>query len=60
MTLGQIDYHLVKPWFPDHGLYPAVSEFLASWARSQTAGFTMFRIVARREQPRAATRSATC
>ena len=34
MMLGQIDYHLVKPWFPDHGLYPAVSEFLANWARS--------------------------
>jgi thioredoxin reductase (NADPH) len=31
MMLGQIDYHLVKPWYPDHGLYPAVSEFLASW-----------------------------
>ena len=46
MMLGQIDYHLVKPWFPDHGLYPAVSEFLASWARSQTARFTMFRISA--------------
>jgi thioredoxin reductase (NADPH) len=46
MMLGQIDYHLVKPWFPDHGLYPAVSEFLASWARSQTAHFTMFRIAA--------------
>jgi thioredoxin reductase (NADPH) len=30
MMLGQIDYHLVKPWFPDHGLYPAVSEFLAN------------------------------
>ena len=28
MTLGQIDYHLVKPWFPERGLYPAVSEFL--------------------------------
>lgn len=46
MMLGQIDYHLVKPWFPDHGLYPAVSEFLAGWASSQPAGFTMFRIAA--------------
>ena len=34
MMLGQIDYHLVKPWLPDHGLYPAVSEFLASWEDS--------------------------
>ena len=45
MMLGQIDYHLVKPWFPDHGLYPAVSEFLANWARSDPQGqFSMFRI----------------
>ena len=60
MMLGQIDYHLVKPWFPDHGLYPAVSEFLASWARSGPEGFTMFRIAAPREQRARATRSATC
>ncbi len=45
MMLGQIDYHLVKPWFPDHGLYPAVSEFLANWARSGPQGeFSLFRI----------------
>ena len=53
MMLGQIDYHLVKPWFPDHGLYPAVSEFLASWASSQPEGFTMFRIAALENSPRA-------
>ena len=53
MTLGQIDYHLVKPWFPDHGLYPAVSEFLASWASSEPEGFTMFRIAALENSPRA-------
>jgi thioredoxin reductase (NADPH) len=46
MTLGQIDYHLVKPWFPERGLYPAVSEFLASWADSGSEDFTLFRIVA--------------
>ena len=47
MTLGQIDYHLVKPWLPDHGLYPAVSEALASWAGSTGENsFTFFRIVA--------------
>ena len=45
MTLGQIDFHLVKPWFPDHTLYPAVSEFLASWARTQPEGFALFRVV---------------
>jgi thioredoxin reductase (NADPH) len=46
MMLGQIDYHLVKPWFPEHGLYPAVTEFLASWANARDRGFKMFRVVA--------------
>src|SRR5947207_11922804 len=45
MVLGQIDYHLVRPWVPELGLYPPVSEFLASWAASQEPGFEMFRIV---------------
>jgi thioredoxin reductase (NADPH) len=53
MILGQIDYHLVKPWFPEQGLYPAVSEFLAAWADSQEGGFTMFRIVGQKLNPRA-------
>jgi thioredoxin reductase (NADPH) len=53
MMLGQIDYHLVRPWFPDHGLYPAVSEFLAGWARTQRERFTLFRIAAPENSPRA-------
>jgi thioredoxin reductase (NADPH) len=53
MILGQIDYHLVKPWFPEHGLYPAISEFLAAWADSQEGGFAMFQIVGPLEHPRA-------
>ncbi len=53
MTLGQIDYHLVKPWFPERGLYPAVSEFLASWADSGVDDFTLFRIVAGENSARA-------
>jgi thioredoxin reductase (NADPH) len=53
MTLGQIDYHLVKPWFPDRGLYPAVSEFLANWADSGRDDFTLFRIVAAENSVRA-------
>jgi thioredoxin reductase (NADPH) len=53
MMLGQIDYHLVKPWSPDQGLYPAVSEFLTSWARSEPEGFTMFRIAALENSARA-------
>jgi thioredoxin reductase (NADPH) len=53
MTLGQIDYHLVKPWFPELGLYPAVSEFLASWAASREPAFKMFRIVGPKQSARA-------
>jgi thioredoxin reductase (NADPH) len=53
MTLGQIDYHLVKPWFPERWLYPAVSEFLASWADSGTDDSTLFRIVAIENNARA-------
>jgi thioredoxin reductase (NADPH) len=45
MMRGQIDYHLVKPWSPEQGLYPAVSEFLAAWASSGPSEFQMFRIV---------------
>jgi thioredoxin reductase (NADPH) len=53
MMLGQIDYHLVKPWVPEHGLYPAVSEFLAGWAHTTADGFVLFRIVAPANNPRA-------
>lgn len=53
MSLGQIDYHLVKPWHPELGLYPAVSGFLAAWSASQEAGFHLFRIVAPRQHARA-------
>ncbi len=45
MMLGQIDYHLVKPWNLELGLYPAVSKFLASGAGAQERGPEMFRIV---------------
>lgn len=45
MALGQIDYHLVKPWIPVQGLYPAVSEFLADWASSREPDFALFRLV---------------
>lgn len=52
MTRGQIDYHLVRPWVPEQGLYPAVSEFLAAWSSSLEPRFTMFRIVGMRDCPR--------
>jgi len=53
MMLGQIDYHLVKPWFPEYGLYPAVSEFLAAWESSRDDGFCMFKIVGPKQNARA-------
>jgi len=45
MTLGQIDFHLVKPWIPMQGLYPAVSEFLSAWAATREPEFEMFRVI---------------
>jgi thioredoxin reductase (NADPH) len=53
MTLGQIDYHLVKPWYPHSSLYPAISEFLSGWSRGRSTGFTLFRIVAPEQSRRA-------
>ena len=53
MMLGQIDYHLVKPWFPVQGLYPAVSDFLAAWASLQEPSFKMFRLVGPKRSARA-------
>jgi thioredoxin reductase (NADPH) len=52
MMLGKIDYHLVKPWMPESGLYPAVSEFLASWTAHEEPEFVMFRVVAPQWHPR--------
>lgn len=53
MVRGQIDYHLVKPWIPEQGLYPAVSDFLAAWAASREPTFKLFRIVGPQRSPRA-------
>ncbi len=53
MTLGQIDYHLIKPWVPNLGLYPAVSEFLAGWTAANGDGFVLFRVVAPEKSARA-------
>ena len=52
MTLGQIDYHLPRPWFPERGLYPTVTEILADWAASRGSAFEMFRVVGPRWDPR--------
>jgi len=46
MALGQVDYHLYNPWFPiERLLYPAISEFLASWTRARDAPAVPVRIV---------------
>ena len=46
MALGQVDYHLYNPWSPlERILYPAVSEFLAAWDKSQDAAVVPVRIV---------------
>ncbi len=48
MTLGQIDYHLFTPWQrAERWLYPPVSEFLASWSKTQRPSFVAIRIVGR-------------
>jgi thioredoxin reductase (NADPH) len=45
MTLGQADYHLVKPWMLEQDLYRLISEFLAEWAKDHQAGFDLFQVV---------------
>ena len=46
MALGQVDYHLYNPWHPlERILYPAVSDFLSAWDKSQDAPVVPVRIV---------------
>ena len=52
MTLGQIDYHLVKPWTPEQGLYPPISEFLAAWAAAEEPSTDLLRVVGREHSTR--------
>jgi thioredoxin reductase (NADPH) len=51
MTLGQADYHLTKPWMLEPDLYRMISEFLADWAKDQQAGYDLFRVVGRLQEP---------
>jgi thioredoxin reductase (NADPH) len=51
MTLGQADYHITKPWMLEQDLYRMVSEFLAEWAKDQEAGFELFHVVGRLQDP---------
>ncbi len=51
MTLGQADYHLTKPWMLEQDLYRLISEFLAEWAKDQQAGFELFHVIGRLQEP---------
>ena len=53
MTLGQVDYHIVRPWADIETMYRAVSEYLSSWTREQEPNFEEFRIVAPEHDGRA-------
>src|ERR1700729_631725 len=44
MTLGRVDYHIVRPWADDEMMYRAMSEYLSSWTREQEPNFELFRI----------------
>jgi thioredoxin reductase (NADPH) len=46
MTLGRVDFHLVRPWMDDELMYRAMSEYLSSWTVEQEPNFEEFRIVA--------------
>ena len=46
ITLGNADYHIVRPWMDDEMIYRAMSEYLSAWTREQEPSFELFRIVA--------------
>ena len=46
MTLGRADYHIIRPWSDDEGMFRAMSEYLSSWTSEQEPTFALFRIVA--------------
>jgi thioredoxin reductase (NADPH) len=46
MTLGHVDYHIVRPWADDEMMYGAMSTYLSSWTREQEPHFELFRIIA--------------
>jgi thioredoxin reductase (NADPH) len=46
ITLGDADYHIVRPWMNDEMMYRAMSEYLSAWTREQEPSFELFRIIA--------------
>ena len=53
MTLGRVDYHIVRPWASDETMYRTMSEYLASWTRQQEPRFEEFRLIAAERDSRA-------
>ncbi len=51
MTLGQADYHLIKPWMLEQDLYRVISEFLADWAKDRQDGFDLFFVIGELQDP---------
>lgn len=51
MTLGQADYHIVRPWPDPEVLYRAVGEYLSSWRREEEPTFEEFRIIGTEGDP---------
>jgi thioredoxin reductase (NADPH) len=54
MTLGRVDFHIVRPWSDHESMYRAMSEYLSAWTREQEPRFELFRIVGAERDPRAA------
>ena len=53
MALGQVDHHLYAPWRPlERILYPAISDILASWDKTQDPSSVALDIVGRPNAPR--------
>lgn len=51
-TIGQADYHLLRPWVLEDNLYRSMGEFLFDWSREQDPGFELFRVVGSEGDPR--------
>jgi len=52
MAAGDVEHYLTKPWRSrERLLYPVVGQALAAWARHQSPGFQMIRIVGDRWHP---------
>ncbi|HEY3723790.1 MAG TPA: FAD-dependent oxidoreductase [Acidimicrobiia bacterium] len=52
MTLGQADYHLLRPWVLEDYLYRSVGEFLSDWSKERDPDFELFRVVGSPHDPR--------